>query len=696
MLWFCTPIDRHLAAAAAVGAADPPAGTNELIFTPKFLAKAKDSASTQQPRTSLVVGSLAPSCDALRSHLSQSSTCSTVSADGPARYLSTSSVSSLASLTAAAGGGRDCARMPGLLDRGCGGPAAALGPMAQFAVDTVHSSDRHTIHAGSMQAAATAAAVASALYSDSRVASGGVCSGSNLAVVNSGQQLLAEQPRSSFEQQQQQQHAYSLEAAAKGTAAGQRHNRQAWLQQWQGAGRPHPPALDEGSAGAAGGAYLPSFWPLQDNGAPATRVLSAAAAYAGLQPTSASFVASAQQGMQLPFSNGFADGCPSVLPVHDRSALGSFIHAAACQGPDLGPAGDSMGLPSLTSAFARNNECFSTYSNLMDGQKNPSMHLANPSTSGRLAHLSAAANSLADAVAAADCSASLFASGAFASGAFVTGGWASGTAQPQLQPQLQAMPQHHAGMPSGSNLQLTAGAMYVATGGMWDGVEDLAEASKQGLLLQCETDWPAACDDSGYFDLAYKSGSSLDKDSPQDLTAGSSSCSNKTSGCAAADSRHALASSQAALVRQQQGQLLAMQEQRKRQLEVQQLAAAANPSSFLAAPGSIAAGQQWPPPRQPQQQPLSGSLFPGAADLSGPQAVCEARDSAITLDVPTTAQDVSVVAVHIDSIRSMSGAAMAIVPQPGGQLAFTLLGTPSQISMAVGFIQVLLQKAEPR
>jgi hypothetical protein len=357
-----------------------------------------------------------------------------------------------------------------------------------------------------------------------------------------------------------------------------------------------------------------------------------------------------------------------------------------------------MGLPSLTSAFARNNECFSTYSNLMDGQKNSSMHLAKLSTSGRLHTLSAAANSIADAANAADCSASLF-----PSGVFVTGGWASGTMHPQSQSQLQqqqqpqAIPEHHAGLQSSSNLQLTAGAMYVAAGGMWEGVEDLAQASKPGLLLQCDADWPAANDDSGYFDLAYRSGSSLDKDSPQELTAGSSSCSNKTSGCVATDSRHTLASLQAALVRQQQDQLLAMQEQRKRQLEVQQMAAAAaNSGSLFAPPGSIAAGQQWAAPPQPQQQPLSGSLFPGATNLSGSQAVCEAGDNTITLDVPTTAQDVSVVAVHIDSIRSMSGAAMAIVPQPGGQLTFTLLGTPSQISMAVGFIQVLLQKAEPR
>jgi hypothetical protein len=99
--------------------------------------------------------------------------------------------------------------------------------------------------------------------------------------------------------------------------------------------------------------------------------------------------------------------------------------------------------------------------------------------------------------------------------------------------------------------------------------------------------------------------------------------------------------------------------------------------------------------------PVSGSLFGGAditksgslLPLSG--SSCKAEDDTITLDVPTTLQGVGAVAVHIDSIKSMSGAAMAIVPQPGGQLSFKLLGTPSQVHMAVGFIQVLLQKAEP-
>jgi hypothetical protein len=79
--------------------------------------------------------------------------------------------------------------------------------------------------------------------------------------------------------------------------------------------------------------------------------------------------------------------------------------------------------------------------------------------------------------------------------------------------------------------------------------------------------------------------------------------------------------------------------------------------------------------------------------LSG--SSCKAEEDTITLDVPTTSQGVSAVAVHIESIRSMSGAVIAIVPQPGGQLSFKLLGTPSQVQMAVGLIQVLLQKAEP-
>jgi hypothetical protein len=537
------------------------AGTNELIFTPKFLTKTKDATQQQQqpqPQQRREV----------QRHPSQSSSCSTLSAEGPMRFCSNSSMGSVGS---AGTSGRDSTRMS---DRGCG--LVANGYMAQFAIDTINSSECNAVSSGSLlQPGGATAAGACGTGGAGQVCSGSnLCSGNNLALVNSGQLLMAEHPGlGSFEQQlqqqqqqqQQAQHALNMEAAARGTCVGQQHTAQAWRQQWQAAG-----TLDEACAAAAGGAYLPSFRQLQGSQMlPPDAALSAAVAYAAMQPTSLSILAGPQQeqlGMQLTLGDANKISCgPSVLPMHGHSSLGGVMNAAAFEGmammPAGGAAGDSMGLPSLPSAFAANDECFSTYSNFLDGH--PSMQLPTVGASGHFASLSAAANAVADAAAAADCSASLFTSGNFASGAHASGAMLGCVMQQQQQRQLQ----QHAALQSGSNLQLSNGALYQVAGGLREGMGDLAEMQKQHLL-QLDGEWAGAGDSEGYFDL-YRSGSSLDS-MKADETTGTSSCSypNKLSSCSSSETRHTLGPSAAAvaLARQQQEQLLTISEQRKLQL----------------------------------------------------------------------------------------------------------------------------------
>lgn len=651
------------------------------MFKPKFLTKAQASDAGSTPRISH-----AGSCSSLPGP--DQSSCSTSSADGAVRFLSCSGVCSSAAMP-----GRDANCV---VDRACAMPAG--GYMAQLAAEAVHSSGCNVIHSGPLfQAAAT--------YEQQQQGGrpGQAC--------NSSSGLLAPQ-----------QHVFTgLSSGAMGNSAPQLGPQQGWLHQWQMAnGAQQGPAgarLDEPCAGPAGGAnfsarsYLANFRPLHDPCTPDGAAMAAPMYAASMTPTSLAILAGGQEEGLSRFGGG-----PAVLPLGpylcDDTAFGSgMMNPAAFEVvttlPAVPIAGDSMGLL----PFGNSNECFSTYSNFLDGH--PSMQLAQvrAGVSGHLPGLPLVSSScLADAAAAADCSASLLNSGAFASGGYV--GCAlphMGQQQQQMQPQH---PQQRGAHHSGSNLQLTTGALYRAAGGTWDGADELAELQRAQVMT---------LDDSGYFDL-YKSGSSLDSlkadDTMTTTATGNSSYSfaNKVSSCSSTDTRHSGVSSNAAavaLARQQQDQLLTLQEQRKMQLAgmggppaqsgLQHMVPAMGTAGGLFGRPSSAAGH-WPLPQrhQQQQQSVVGSLGLGGGQtdsgsvlpLSG--SICSgshAEEGLVSVQLQAGPGAVALVAPHLESINAMSKAIVAIESH-GHQVSFKVLGLPSQVQLATNMVHLLLQKEQ--
>jgi hypothetical protein len=268
------------------------------------------------------------------------------------------------------------------------------------------------------------------------------------------------------------------------------------------------------------------------------------------------------------------------------------------------------------------------------------------------------------------------------------------------QQQLQALAGPHQ---SGSNLQLTTGAMCHAAGNAWDGQEEL-NSLQQMHLLQLDGAWPG---DSGYFDL-YKSGSSLDSLKAEEGGGfSSSSCPTKMSSCGSTDARPSSTSTaaHAAAVSHQQDQLLSMYQQ-GRLPQVEQLGPAGdanslfgrpsgpnmrpqgygNPASLMSVNNGLMVGSQ-EMPGAGAGLPLSNNGNGKCVGKSGGQDITEEEVSA-------TPQAVSAVVEHIPSITAMTGAVVVLGSNPSGQLSFKLLGTASQVQMAQGVIQLLLAKQQ--
>jgi len=668
------------------------AGTSELIFTPKFATSLKaghapEGRTQQHPRSS--AGSSCPSSlgpDVQRHH-SQCTSCSTgstaPSVEGAAFHTNCATVG-LGS--AASGGIRDAGRGSGSSDKSrC---FAASGFDTAAAGDAGRSSSGNLFGSASLLQGPLGAGQGRPLD----------VHGMDPNLVSREQAAEQLQRRVAFNRQYRQQ---QQPMGHWFPDTGLQHRHMAGPRMLDEAGT----ALGSGSMGVMN-AYLPTFRPLQ----PSHTFQGRADALAVTQPTSLSVLPpGAQQeqlGLPLPGTLcGMAalPPCAAVLPsgmFEDRpfTALAGFgLMPMLPQGADSGSS-----LPTLPSAFA-NPECLSTYSNFLDNH--PSMQLAHArvSASEHLVGLSAAVNYAAEA-AAADCSASLLASGA-----------AFGCSRQQQHSQAHAT---ELALHSSSNLQLSTGALHHGAGSTWEDGNDMARLQQEHMLM-LDGNWSPACD-SGYFDL-YKSTSSSVESVKNDATGVSdSSCPNKLSNCSSAADRApgSAAVSALALIRQQQDQLLLMQEQQQ-QLQLSGLpvgpqsamplgAFVGTPQGLLASPTDPSLScqhvsgshLQWP--QQPPMMP-GGGLLPGM-ELPAPGHVAplidggskagsaaKGEEEMTTAELPASTAAVAAVAEHITSITELTGAAV-LIAAPAGQLSLKLLGTPSQVQLAASVIHLLLQK----
>lgn len=607
------------------------AGTRELIFTPKFITSRQQNnthghaSSVVQPP--LFCGRSAPQSLELQHYECSSAGSLATSADA-ALSISSSCGNNFPGSSAAKAqcGFSDASNVA---DRCCGGQGSgAFAPGTPRSVCTSHN---NTAASMAFKHGALRAKALAALQVDGTMPYGRV----NACGVTLDQCMLP---------QQQWQPCDTT-----------RRSQQSCLQQQHQLGG-HATVWDEAgsAAGSSSGAYLPTFKPLgstrglQHNDRPAAAMLASIAARAASQPTSLPLLAAGQQA-QLCMPPALFGGltrlasCSGVSPFDVTLDHSIFAPAAFGMLPGSPTAVDSSGtqLPMLPPGFG-NSGCFSNYSNFLEGCA--AMPLGQADMSGMLS-------------AAADCSAGLLASGA-----------SLGTRQQQ---QLQQ--QHLHALQSGSNLQLTTGALF--SGSCRDDLDTL----QQQQLLQ----WDGFYD--GFFDMNKSGSSSVASIKDDDATTAPSSSSttscypNKQLSCGNSDTRHVSSTltSATAVAWQQHNQLSTMQEQH-------------HVRSFTGT------GQQG----QEGNQLLSGSCLalPGTGMRgTGPvlathsnTSTIEGEDGVVTFELPVPADAVAAVAEHITSITELTGA-VVVIAASAGQLTFKLLGRPQQVQFGINVIQMLLQ-----